>query len=531
MALTNPRNEVTVSGLAQVVSGIRTWVENSAAAHSAYRVDGDTWAGMVEHGLGADSGSYVMTASYVYDEIQNIYSEINSANSATSADMEVIAAALNDLDDRVNATSGKADKVVGAISGNFAGLDENGNLIDSNYKPSDFKLKQTDVELNGSTIKTVTKITQNADGVVSAAFADIRTASTSQTGVVQLKNSIDTTETDTTKAVTPKAVKDAIDAAVSNAYHHAGTKTVAQLVSSLLVAANEGNVYNITDSGVTTSDFIEGAGLPIEPGDNVGICKDSNTNTYKFDLLSGFVDLTGYKTKQTPITSAALNALKTVQSIGQNENGELTISYQDIQSATSGQKGVVQLATTIGATVASENNKAATEKAVRDAIDALNVPSKADKVTGATSGHLAMLDSNGNLKDSGKFTTDFATAAQGAKADSAIQGVKLVGYALTPDANKVVNIPLATSAAHGLMSSADKSKLDAIAASAEVNQNAFSNIKIGSSTIEADQKTDTLEIVASGGLSVSADVTNDKVVFNLPMMTTEDVNEILSLLS
>ena len=531
MALTNPRNEVTVSGLGQVVSGIRTWVESSAAAHSAYRVDGDTWASMVDQGLGPDSGNYVMTASYVYDEIQNIYSEINSANSATSADMEVIAAALNDLDDRVNATSGKADKVVGAISGNFAGLDENGNLIDSNYKPSDFKLKQTDVELNGSTIKTVTQITQNADGVVSAAFADIRTASTSQTGVVQLKNSIDTTETDTSKAVTPKAVKDAIDAAVSNAYHHAGTKTVAQLVSSLLVAANEGNVYNITDNGTTTDLFIEGAGLPIEAGDNVGICKDGNT--YKFDLLSGFVDLTGYKTKQTAITSAAPNALNTVQSISQNENGELTISYQEIQSSTSGQKGVVQLATTIGATVASENSKAATEKAVRDAIDALNVPSKADKVTGATSGHLAMLDSNGNLKDSGKFTTDFATAAQGAKADTAVQSITTNGTTWTKTGTSV-EIPLATSGSSGhdgIMSKEDKSKLDAIAASAEVNQNAFSNIKIGSSTIEADQKTDTLEIVASGGLSVSADVTNDKVVFNLPMMTTEDVNEILSLLS
>ena len=46
---------------------------------------------------------------------------------------------------------------------------------------------------------------------------------------------------------------------------------------------------------------------------------------------------------------------------------------------------------------------------------------KADKVSGATSGNFAGLDANGNLTDSGKKASDFATAAQGAKADTAYQ--------------------------------------------------------------------------------------------------------------
>lgn len=46
---------------------------------------------------------------------------------------------------------------------------------------------------------------------------------------------------------------------------------------------------------------------------------------------------------------------------------------------------------------------------------------KANKVTGATSGHLAGLDASGNLTDSGSKASDFATAAQGAKADTALQ--------------------------------------------------------------------------------------------------------------
>ncbi len=82
---------------------------------------------------------------------------------------------------------------------------------------------------------------------------------------------------------------------VSSAYHHAGTKTVAELTSSLLIASNEGNVYNITDNGKTTADFIEGAGKKIEEGANVGVAKVGNA--YKFDLLSGFIDSSGFVNK------------------------------------------------------------------------------------------------------------------------------------------------------------------------------------------------------------------------------------------
>jgi hypothetical protein len=71
---------------------------------------------------------------------------------------------------------------------------------------------------------------------------------------------------------------------------------------------------------------------------------------------------------------------------------------------------------------------------------ALQASDIADKVSGATADNLAGLDANGNLKDSGSKASDFATAAQGAKADSAIQTVKVNGVALTPDANKAVDV-------------------------------------------------------------------------------------------
>lgn len=74
------------------------------------------------------------------------------------------------------------------------------------------------------------------------------------------------------------------------------------------------------------------------------------------------------------------------------------------------------------------------------ALQSSDIADKADKVSGATADNFAGLDGNGNLKDSGKKAADFATAAQGTKADSAIQSVKVNGTALTPDANKAVNV-------------------------------------------------------------------------------------------
>ena len=74
-----------------------------------------------------------------------------------------------------------------------------------------------------------------------------------------------------------------------------------------------------------------------------------------------------------------------------------------------------------------------------------------------------------------------------------------------------LKLTLATQSAAGAMSANDKKKLDAIAEGAEVNQNAFSNVKVGTTTIAADSKTDTLEIVAGANVTLTPDATNDKI--------------------
>ena len=77
----------------------------------------------------------------------------------------------------------------------------------------------------------------------------------------------------------------------------------------------------------------------------------------------------------------------------------------------------------------------------------------------------------------------------------------------------------ATTSAAGLMSTSDKSKLDRIATGAQVNQNAFSNIIVGSTTIAADTTTDSLTLVGSN-VTITPDATNDKVTFTVANGTT-----------
>lgn len=103
--------------------------------------------------------------------------------------------------------------------------------------------------------------------------------------------------------VESNAVYNAINSALSSIYTARGEITVAELVPALLVESNVGSVWETTDSGVTTEYFMQGAGVTIPVGQNVGIVK-AGPNTYLFNLMSNSFDLTRYQTKdlETPVT-------------------------------------------------------------------------------------------------------------------------------------------------------------------------------------------------------------------------------------
>lgn len=62
-----------------------------------------------------------------------------------------------------------------------------------------------------------------------------------------------------------------------------------------------------------------------------------------------------------------------------------------------------------------------------------------------------------------------------------------------------------------LMTAAERTKLSEISAGAEVNQMAFSNVRVGTTTIAAGSKTDTVEIAAGEGITLTPDASGKKV--------------------
>jgi hypothetical protein len=135
------------------------------------------------------------------------------------------------------------------------------------------------------------------------------------------------------------------------------------------------------------------------------------------------------------------------------------------------------------------------------------IEANADDIETITSGKVNVADIINNL------TTNVTN-----KPLSAAQGVALKALIDALDSDKVDKV-----SGKGLSTNdyttTEKNKLSGIAAGAEVNQNAFSNIKVGTTTVSADAKTDTVEFVGSN-VTITPDATNDKVTFAVASGTT-----------
>jgi hypothetical protein len=83
-------------------------------------------------------------------------------------------------------------------------------------------------------------------------------------------------------------VQEIVDTAVSTAWKAGGSKAPADLTASLLVAANEGKVYNMSASGTTDTNFIEGSGKPYLAGTDIAVINTGTASSpvYKFNVLA-----------------------------------------------------------------------------------------------------------------------------------------------------------------------------------------------------------------------------------------------------
>ena len=163
------------------------------------------------HSIPAGANVYVAnvgtaeTPSYKYDIFQGMYdlsgyalkSEM-SVTPGTGADADKTTIQLKNGTTATVLTqhqdiSGKADKVDGAVAGNFAGIDANGNLVDSGKKASDFqaagdyKTTQTavsDPSADGNAAAFIDSISQNANGEITVTKKNVQAASASQAGLM-----------------------------------------------------------------------------------------------------------------------------------------------------------------------------------------------------------------------------------------------------------------------------------------------------------------------------------------------------------
>jgi hypothetical protein len=163
------------------------------------------------HSIPAGANVYVAnvgtaeTPDYKYDIFQGMYdlsgyalkSEM-SITDGTGADADKTTIQLKSgLSKQVliahQDITGKADKVDGAVAGNFAGLDANGNLVDSGSKASDFqaagdyKTTQTavsDPTASGNAAAFIDSISQNANGEITVTKKNVQAASATQAGLM-----------------------------------------------------------------------------------------------------------------------------------------------------------------------------------------------------------------------------------------------------------------------------------------------------------------------------------------------------------
>ena len=411
--------------------------------------------------------SYSTSKAATPNSVKTVYDLANGKQDALEFDGEynaatnkvalesTVAAAIGVLDAKVES---KADKVSEATDGNFAGLDANGNLVDSTYKPGDFKTKQTavvDPTASGNSLDFIATASQDANGEMTVEKKTVQDGTINQKGVVQLEDSYSSTST--TKAATSNSVKgayDALDTAKADKVTGATDGDLAGLDAN----------GNLTDAGVKPSDFIKGVqknGTDLTPDQDQKVNVVVNDAKLNVKLGSG-------------------NAVEKFSAdASQDSTIEIPVaSYDDTATPTTYSEGLM---------TGQEKEKLANV----DAGAQINVIEKVQK--------------NGtDLSISNKtVNVPVGTGMLKTKLGSAQSATDLFGADSSTDAT--LEIPMAsadtTSAepvyTEGLMSGQDKEKLDGIEAGAEEND--VETVSIGGGTpISPTANTTNIDIPMAG---------------------------------
>ena len=283
-----------------------------------------------------ESDQKYATKTELSDYVQTSTLTTTLADYALSSEIPTTVAELTDASDYATVAS----LATVATSGSYNDLSNKPTIPTVNNATLTIKRNNTTVDtftanasedkaINISVPTTVAELTDASDYATTASLATVATSGSyndlsNKPTIPTVDQTYDGTSTNAQSGV---AVKSAIDAAVSSAYKAAGSVAFASLPA--LSSANEGKVYNVTDSFTTTADFVEGAGKSYPAGTNVVVVNTSGT-TYKYDVLAGFVDLSGYQLANTAVTHTASTAAgSATQPVYINASGVATpVSYE-----------------------------------------------------------------------------------------------------------------------------------------------------------------------------------------------------------
>lgn len=398
----------------------------------------------------------------------------------------------------------------------------------------EFKLIQNPVADPGAasgatTLQFISNITQDENGEISPTKKTIPDGTTSAKGVVQLTDSH--TSTSTTTAATPKSVKEAYDLAagkldpISNpqSTDPAASGNTTTFVSSVTQDATG----KITVARKTVTNASEqSAGLM------------SAEDYTKLSELPAKTDLDtlfeGKKDVQSPVNTSTDEGtgLTFVDTVTQDAQGVITVHRKNVKEAASAS----------GGTSATSGILSAADKEKLDGIS-----TGANKVEASST--------NGNIKIDNVETTVYTHPTDGAntsKGDTTNQAPAFGGtfkaLSATVDAaghttvlgEHTVTIPSATAEAPdpthehgvvGLMSGDDKGKLDNIASGAEVNQNAYSIVKVGTTNVSATSKTDTLTLVGGNGITITPNASTKTITIDSDALPSDTVSAVATIAS
>ena len=329
-----------------------------------------------------------------------------------------------------------------------------------------------------------------------------------------------------------------------------GIASGAQVNQSAFSNVKVGSTTVAADSATDTLELVAGSNVTLTPdatNDKVTIAAKDTTYSAASQSTAGLMSAAD-KAKLDGIEAGATNSVdtNTTYTLTQDSSdghkitltpstgSPTTITIPDdnttYSAATTSAQGLMSAADKTklnGISTGAEVNQSAFSN-IKVGDSTIAADSKTDTLTLAAGSNVTLTPDTTNDKVT-IAATDTNTTYSIAKSGSTVTLTGSDGSTSSfTDANTTYSA--ATTSANGLMSSTDKSKLDGIASGAEVNQNAFGNVKVGSTTIAADGKTDTLELVAGSNVTLTPDGTNDKVTIaatdtNTTYTLTQDASD------